>query len=434
MSSTNEEFDVAYAQLDAMFATLRKRSPGAAEMMITGVVQGVTGVTLEEVISLRDTELVKKISATLADSPLVQVDDDEDDEDDGNQEEEDGDVLEDSDAEAEEEFAAFMARKRKGKGIVAKPAAKRGGKRAAAPKAKQRQGPLGGYSCMYDPKSAKTKEPASASAASSSSASTQPADDGDGAVGIDQSVIDKLRGPQQRFARIWMLAKRGSTEHERAQAQAKLDKKLADDKAEGYDEIIAAYNTLQSGGSAEVSMARPGLQICRIYQNGEAANIRQTWMLNLASFIATQYLVAYCPYSHPVCIGFFGDNDGATAAALQYEELFKFICELAPSHGFAQGFADEWGVLIHMIKNAAKRKAKQETEAAGGTASGTALVLVDKEALIKLAKEELFPGVTWRKARRAQGADRTSVDYEAGRAAARSKHGDDKISKTKKLT
>ena len=249
----------------------------------------------------------------------------------------------------------------------------------------RRFGPLGGYkACLGDARTA-AAEPHK----------------GEDSAGIDLTVLEALKGAGQRFGKIFMVANDpGATESERIRAQELVDKKLR----EGKHEVLEAYKTLTEGGAA-----RPGLQKVEVWQHAAPATRQQHWMSVLGSGVATQFLVKCCKYARPLRFGFYGDGKGAVAAATLYVELFTFVCDAASNHSWAQGFADRYNAIQKDLMRTASRAAQP--------GSSSALVLVDKRALIATARTALGMNRV-KRASKLKGSHGDAAAYAAGQAAA----------------
>ena len=245
-------------------------------------------------------------------------------------------------------------------------------------------------------------------------------------TGIDLTVIEELTRAGRKFGKIFQIFNDpGATMDEKANAGRKMEQLIA----KGDDDVLAALKILTASDGSAIE-AKPGLEHVDIMQNGQHARTKQKWMSVLGSAIAAQYMVHVCLYSRPPAMGFYGRAELTAAAALDYEMSFNWLAGVAPTPSFAQGFSQE-----HYWIN--QRLAKQrEAEAGGGAGEAganvsTGLVVRTNKALIEAAVVEF--NLTMKKSGKRKGADRTHSDYEAGRAAARSRHSEKEAAKIPKL-
>jgi len=333
-----------------------------------------------------------------SDGGILDSDDDDDDDDDVEHKV--------AAASSDEEDDAPLTSRASGKRPIAKKA-----KAKAEPAPKRGKGPLYGYQAKYR----KT-----GTAASPSTAATGPR-----RTGIDLSVIETLKGAGRVFGKIFQIANDpGATEDEKANARRKMDQQIA----KGDDNVLEALKILTSSDGSSIE-AKPGLEHVDIMQNGKAAHTKQKWMSVLGMSIGDQYMVKSCVYTRPPSIGFFGRAELTAAAALDYEESFNFIVGVSSTPSFAQGFSEEHYWINQRLKK--QRDAAEAAEKASGANSSTALVVRSNKELVEEAIVEF--NLKIKKGRQLKGADRTSADYEAGRAAARVRHSEKETAKTPKL-
>ena len=188
----------------------------------------------------------------------------------------------------------------------------------------------------------------------------------------DEGHAEHLHRAGNILSKLYSLSQDPSaTPAERARAQEKLDQKLRD----ADSDVVRAYQGLASApGGAKVGAAEVD-----VLSAGSPLRQRNAWLMDLASACAAALLVGTYSSSGPVTVGFYGDRNGARAAAALFVDVVCWVAQAAENTDWARGFASKYLCIQQGLKAAAKQAANTET----------ALVVVDKDALIGRAEAAL---------------------------------------------
>ena len=193
----------------------------------------------------------------------------------------------------------------------------------------------------------------------------------DDAPETDKSVAEqgRLLAAGQTLTKLFRLAQdAAATPDERERAQKKLDQKLRD----ADSDVVDVYKGLTSETGSSVLVGATEVDVLAA---GSPLQKRNVWLVDLGAACAAALLVGSYSNSSPFVVGFYGDRNGAKAAAALYVDVVSWVARAAENTDWAKGFAAKYRRIQEDLKAAAKQAANEET----------ALVVVDKDALVDRA-------------------------------------------------